>query len=379
MESSSWRAVGNQLLLLLCLVLCGSSSSAALGRTRMIQKIHKEGVGGSWLSHKLEQYECNSLLNPSRNPVKVETYISPPIVFEPGDAKNKYFHIQAPKGHLGLRNFVAEIVDSHGVSVPLHEGAETRRTETRLPAPFALELAPPSQIPMGYESVWILNVHGLDTRGAVDRMGCTECRCDLYNATTDEEGDPLPEGYLGGFHCCTDGRKCAVKEVLLGVCGLDECVVPLDFFGIDITNKLHGFGGNLIEFTVEGCGDADPNSEACVDTQDTTVSAPIGGRVVYVVSHLHATVLDATLWGEDGRVICRTLPIYGHGTEAGDENGYVVGVVSCYPPAGSPQGWITQGEELHYQVKYSKVGGPHTGLMGIVGVKIAKDEAPLAI
>lgn len=159
----------------------------------------------------------------------------------------------------------------------------------------------------------------------------------------------------------------------------DECVVPLDFFGIDITNKLHGFGGNLIEFTVEGCGDADPNSEACVDTQDTTVSAPIGGRVVYVVSHLHATVLDATLWGEDGRVICRTLPIYGHGTEAGDENGYVVGVVSCYPPAGSPQGWITQGEELHYQVKYSKVGGPHTGLMGIVGVKIAKDEAPLAI
>jgi hypothetical protein len=216
----------------------------------MIQKIHEEGVGESWLSHKLEPYECNSLLNPSRNPVKVETYISPAIVFEPGDAKNKYFHIQAPKGHLGLRNFVAEIVDSHGVSVPLHEvylhhwflfeyavpknqsvehtqtllksltakegkknnlgshlighglmkrrktheladigddqrfkllntfgkGAETRRTETRLPAPFALELAPPSQIPMGYESVWILNVHGLDTRGAVDRMGCTECR-----------------------------------------------------------------------------------------------------------------------------------------------------------------------------------------------------------
>ncbi|CAM6020783.1 unnamed protein product [Sphagnum balticum] len=465
MESSSWRAAGNQLLLVLCLVLCGLSSSAALGRTRMIQKIHKEGVGESWLSHKLEPYECNSLVNPSRNPVKVETYISPAIVFKPGDAKNKYFHIQAPKGHLGLRNFVAEIVDSHGVSVPLHEvylhhwflfeyavpknqsvehtqtllrsltakegkknnlgshlighglmkrrktheladigddqrfkllntfgkGAETRRTETRLPAPFALELAPPSQIPMGYESVWILNVHGLDTRGVVDRMGCTECRCDLYNATTDEEGDPLPEGYLGGFHCCTDGRKCAVKEGFNGperalylkssweYVDWDECVVPLDFFGIDITNKLHGFGGNLIEFTVEGCGDADPNSEACVDTQDTTVSAPIGGQVVYVVSHLHATVLDATLWGEDGRVICRTLPIYGHGTEAGDENGYVVGVVSCYPPAGSPQGWITQGEELHYQVKYSKVGGPHTGLMGIVGVKIAKDEAPLAI
>ncbi len=270
MESSSWRAVGNHLLLLLCLVLCGSSPSAALGRTRMIQKIHK-GVGESWLSRKLEPYECNSLLNPGRNPVKVETYISPAIVFKPGDAKNKYFHIQAPKGHLGLRNFVAEIVDSHGVSVPLHEvylhhwflfeyavpknqsvehtqtllrsltakegkknnlgshlighglmkrrktheladigddqifkllntfgkGAETRRTETRLPAPFALELAPPSQIPMGYESVWILNVHGLDTRGAVDRMGCTECR-------------------LVSIHCSLPGLvRCDVEKELL--------------------------------------------------------------------------------------------------------------------------------------------------------------------
>jgi hypothetical protein len=24
--------------------------------------------------------------------------------------------------------------------------------------------------------VWTLNVHGLDTRGAVNRMGCAECR-----------------------------------------------------------------------------------------------------------------------------------------------------------------------------------------------------------
>jgi hypothetical protein len=44
------------------------------------------------------------------------------------------------------------------------------------------------------------------------RFGLSWCRCDLFNATTTEKGDPLSEGYLGGLHCCTDERRCAVKE-----------------------------------------------------------------------------------------------------------------------------------------------------------------------
>jgi len=38
------------------------------------------------------------------------------------------------------------------------------------------------------------------------------CRCDLYNATTDEDGRPLPEGYIGGLRCCGDGNMCALQE-----------------------------------------------------------------------------------------------------------------------------------------------------------------------
>jgi hypothetical protein len=53
------------------------------------------------------------------------------------------------------------------------KGGETRHTETRLPGNYVLESGKPEE---GYETLWTLNVHGLDTRGAVNRMGCAECK-----------------------------------------------------------------------------------------------------------------------------------------------------------------------------------------------------------
>lgn len=57
----------------------------------------------------------------------------------------------------------------------------------------------------------MLNVHAIDTRGAEDKMGCAECRCDLYGVTGDEG---LPLGYMGGVLCCGDERRCRVREGL---------------------------------------------------------------------------------------------------------------------------------------------------------------------
>ncbi|CAM6047578.1 unnamed protein product [Sphagnum compactum] len=403
-------------------------------------------------------------LNPSF--VRRETFRSPAMIFRPGDAKDKFFAGEVPKGHIGVRDFFAEFVDEDGVSVPLHEvylhhwvmvefvlpkknlarhmemvmrdmrnshtpsragddvvtlgrrhghhhhhhhhhhdmrserprhpnplnymgvGGETRGTETRYPAPFAMETGATAKIPKDFEAVWILNVHGIDTRGAVTKIGCTECRCDLYNVTTTEKGDPLPEGYMGGLHCCSDERRCAVEEGFVNgpkrtlylqytweYVEWDACVVPTTLLGIDVTDK-DGSGDGLIEYTVEGsCGaHADPQSEECVDTQDTTVIAPFGGKVVTLVSHLHLAALDSSLWGEDGRLICNSPPVYGHGTEAGNEDGYIIGVGSCYPAPGSPGSRIIEGERLHYQVKYSKVDGPHTGVMGLLAIRMVRDE-----
>jgi hypothetical protein len=156
----------------------------------------------------------------------------------------------------------------------------------------------------------------------------------------------------------------------------DECVVPTETFYIDITNKDGITGENLVEFTVQGCDNAlDPNSEECIHTQDATMIAPIGGQVVYVASHLHSSVLDSILWGEDGRIICHPSPIYyGH-----ENNKDAIAIMPCYPSMGSPGGKITQGEQLHYQVKYSKIGGPHTGVMGLMTLNIATKGASTTI
>lgn len=153
----------------------------------------------------------------------------------------------------------------------------------------------------------------------------------------------------------------------------NECLIPTHSIGIDITNH-DGFDENLVEFTVEGCGDADPNSEECLDTREATVVAPIGGEIVYTVSHLHASTLDAAVYREDGSLICQTTPMYGQGEEAGNEKNYVVGIKSCYGNPGAPNSMrVKKGEKLRYVVKSTKVNGPHTGLMGLAGIRMVAD------
>jgi hypothetical protein len=162
--------------------------------------------------------------------VKKVKYLSPPLTAMPGEVNNKYFPAEFPKGHIGIKSMSADLVDENGAPVPLSEiylhhwilsefavpkekaqkrlghllrrmrrhpkhymhydattthslyagtkvvmgkGGESRHTETGLPGPYVLESGKPEE---GFETVWTLNVHGLDTRGAVNRMGCVECR-----------------------------------------------------------------------------------------------------------------------------------------------------------------------------------------------------------
>jgi hypothetical protein len=58
---------------------------------------------------------------------------------------------------------------------PVHQawakGGETRHLNSTIPAPYGMVSGG-----KGLRTQWMLNVHGIDTRGARDRMGCTECR-----------------------------------------------------------------------------------------------------------------------------------------------------------------------------------------------------------
>jgi hypothetical protein len=214
----------------------------------------------------------------------------------PGSVANKwYYDIDFPRGHLALKSFNAELVDEHGAPVPLHEtylhhwlvqpyyapkdageardrtkmiphwnsgvcqplgrqyyglGSETRRTSTWVPDPYGIEIGDPAAPPEGYEERWEVKLHAIDTRGAVDKLGCTECRCDLYNLMVDELGWRITDDYPGGLFCCYDETRCKVEERFVDVeprtvflrytvVWLDwsDAVLPVNIYIFDVTDR----------------------------------------------------------------------------------------------------------------------------------------------
>ncbi|KAJ6977898.1 hypothetical protein NC653_029711 [Populus alba x Populus x berolinensis] len=264
------------------------------------------------------------------------------------------------------------------------------KTDTRIPDPYAIEIGNPAEIPEGYEEKWMLNVHAIDTRGAVDTLGCTECRCDLYNVTVDEYGQPLSPDYIGGLKCCYDQTRCKVQQGYGGArrslylrytvewVDWDCDIIPVKIFIFDVTDTgkrlnvsdgLSPENGCQVEYDVEPCGSATAVSDGCIDVQRTSLTMPVSGYVIYGVAHQHTGGIGSTLFGEEGRVICTSEPIYGEGKDAGDEAGYVVGMSTCYPEPGSIQ--ITAGENLVLESYYSS-SQKHTGVMGIFYILVAE-------
>ncbi|PWA69540.1 Stress up-regulated Nod 19 [Artemisia annua] len=374
------------------------------------------------------------------NGVKSKVYLSPVITQRPGSVSNKmYYDIEFPKGHIAIKSFDAEVVDESGNPVSLQEtylhhwiavryylrkgtkeakynsnigfhqsdlivagnagvckyglpqnfglGSETRKTSTHVPDPYGIEVGNPSEVPVGYEERWAFNIHAIDTRGAVDAMGCTECRCNLYNVTEDEFGLPLKPNYVGGLYCCYDGAQCKVKNGLESVernlymkytvkwVDWSDTIVPVKIFIFDVTDTWQKTGTHdcLIEFDVEQSTTGVDNND-WISTRRSSVSFPSSGDVVYGVAHQHSGGIGSALYGEDGRVICSSKPIYGQGNTAGDEAGYIVGMATCYPEPGSVK--IAKGETLTLESNYSSEKS-HTGVMGLFYILVAESSSTL--
>ncbi|KAL5975518.1 hypothetical protein ACLOJK_019842 [Asimina triloba] len=73
-------------------------------------------------------------------------------------------------------------------------GSETRQTLTHVPDPYAIEVGNPAAIPGGYEW-WLLIVHAIDSRGVVDRMGCT---CKVIVTFLEMDGQTSWVMYIAG-------------------------------------------------------------------------------------------------------------------------------------------------------------------------------------
>ncbi|XP_043690040.1 uncharacterized protein LOC122640846 [Telopea speciosissima] len=372
----------------------------------------------------------------NENVVKTAVFLSPKFVLGPGQVEDKiYYNIDFPRGHIAIKEFNGEVVDELGNSVPLHEtylhhwvvqrynapkgvkvpegngdqelhfsknfavrnagvcqgrvlgqefgiGSETRKTKVYVPDPYGIEAGNTVEIPNGFEERWMLNIHAIDTRGVVDRLGCTECRCDLYNITRDKSGRPLRPGYTGGLFCCYDQTQCKLQEGFENIkrslylrytvkwVDWEDTIVPVKVYIFDVTDT--GTSGCQIEYDVESCGGNDLGNSRCVDTKKSKIVIPGGGEIIYGVAHQHSGGVGSTLYGEDGRVLCSSLPIYGEGQEPGNEAGYIVGMSSCYPQPGTVK--VFEKETLILESNYNSTQ-KHTGVMGLFYILVA-DSPP---
>ncbi|CAL1352447.1 unnamed protein product [Linum trigynum] len=361
--------------------------------------------------------------------LKSATFLSPELVLAPGSVTNTFhYNVGFPTGHIGLKSFHVEPVDS-GRPIPLYDtylhhwainryvipkggskssssssdgesakfvrndgicqgnilgqhygsGSETRRTATFLPDPYAIEIGNPEE---GFEERWMLGIHAIDTRGVVDGQGCMECLCELYNVT-------IGGGYHGGLKCCEDGDQCRVKLGFQGrkrsvylrytvkwVDWVDGEFLPVKVFIADVTDTgerdMTETTGCQVEYEVEPCSNGD--DDWCVDVKRLNFTLPASGYVVYGVGHQHSGALGQAVYRQNGEVICKSVPIYGTGHEAGNEAGFVVGMSTCYPEPGSVK--VTAGEKLILETNYSSSGARgHFGVMGLFHIFIA-DQLP---
>ncbi|KAJ4805412.1 stress up-regulated Nod 19 protein [Rhynchospora pubera] len=273
-------------------------------------------------------------------------------------------------GHIAVKSFNGEVVDEYGNSIPLHEtylhhwiyyglGSETRKTDTWIPDPYGIVVGNPDEVPSG---------------------------CNLYNVTVDEDGDKIQANYIGGLNCCYDETQCKLREGFESVTRKlflkytvewvewEPRIVPVKVYILDITDTGTGSDSCNVEYEVKECNSEERKNGDCIDTQITRLVMPHGGDIIYGVAHQHSGGAGSALYGQDGRLLCTSIPSYGNGKEAGNEENYIVGMSTCYPKPGSVK--IADGETLTLISNYSS-NQMHTGVMGLFYVLVAEEDRPL--
>ncbi|CAJ2673272.1 unnamed protein product [Trifolium pratense] len=269
-------------------------------------------------------------------------------------------------------------------------GSESRGTSTKMPDPFAVELGNPANIPEAWEEKWLFNIMVIDTRGTKNRKSCTECRCDqfnlpqnFYNVSTEIHGKPLSPEYKGGIFCCKDNfqcklikgfeaprRKLALRYKVTWV-DWDQHQIPLRFYILDSTDRIRTNGSETIHDCLAEYTIPENNSGDRFHVQKSSIPMKKGGYLIYGTAHMHTGVVNATLYGQDGRTLCTSTPRYGTGKEAGNEEGYLVEMSVCYPTPGSIK--INDGETVTVESRYKNEF--ITGAMGHIYIYLA-DQLP---
>uniref|UniRef100_M4C352 Uncharacterized protein n=1 Tax=Hyaloperonospora arabidopsidis (strain Emoy2) TaxID=559515 RepID=M4C352_HYAAE len=301
-------------------------------------------------------------------------------------------------------------------SVAFGAGTECRGTPQEVYFPYAF-------MTVDGEDEWVANVHIINTRNMTQERAhsCLECPCTSEDTITAdavnglkfranscnaqllwEKNTACAAGtYHGGLRCCKDAELCLERDELEVDAASDATyylryslqyaeIVPQNrplylAACCDASGDLEHKGN--VEYDVPVC---DPETHpGCVHTLSTRQRIDNGSiplfayrphapeperevELVYAVGHQHRGGLGVQLYDDaTGDLLCASVPGYGSGTEAGNEDGYVVSMSTCTfdPPRRMRTTDIVRVVALYNNTL------PHAGVMSLM--YIALSDFPL--
>ncbi|XP_073225596.1 uncharacterized protein [Cicer arietinum] len=139
------------------------------------------------------------------------------------------------------------------------------------------------------------------------------------------------------------------------------------FYILDSTDRVTINGSQIIHDCQAMYIIPENNSGDPFHVQKANIPMDKGSYLIYGTAHMHSGVVNATLYAQDGRELCTSTPTYGTGKEAGNEEGYAVGMSVCYPKPGSIK--INDGEIVTIESRYKNEF--LTGAMGHMYIYLA--------
>ncbi|RLN27407.1 hypothetical protein BBJ28_00020671 [Nothophytophthora sp. Chile5] len=292
-------------------------------------------------------------------------------------------------------------------SVAFGAGTECRGTPQEFYFPYAF-------MTVAGEDEWVANVHVLNTRDMTPTRAhhCLECPCTSEDEVTadainghrfrngscnaqllfEENTVCSSETYHGGLRCCENAEFCLEHEELEVTTAssatyylrysLEYAEIvpenrPLYLAGCcDASGDLEHMGN--VEYDVPLC---DPDTHpGCVHTLSTRQRLDYGStplfaygqrptaeerevELVYAVGHQHRGGLGIQLYDDaSGELLCASVPSYGSGDVAGNEDGYVTAMSTCTfdPPRRMRTSDIVRIVALYNNTE------PHTGVMSLM-------------
>ncbi|DAZ93130.1 TPA: hypothetical protein N0F65_009706 [Lagenidium giganteum] len=308
-------------------------------------------------------------------------------------------------------------------------GMEARGTPQVFPFPYAF-------LTSENEDEWQAQVSVINTRGLANatRDECVQCLCkdsdvfwrdtindapfhpDQCNAQLQAEHNSAcaVDTYQGGMHCCVDKALCVNPERLADASTVASnqtstfflkyvidysAVVPANrplyvSTCCDATGNERHLGN--LEYDIPACGDGVPVEE-CVHTL-TTVQ-PVDAQalntpwslfgvehrgvdvpddrdveIVAIAAHQNRGGLGVRVYvNETNELLCESLPRYGNGTAAGNEDGYVIEMGSCVLDAPHR---LRSSTLLRIEAQYNS-SQARTGVMSLAALALHDVRKPL--